>query len=69
MNVVLSALVALTLAASLAAAALLYTLDFPALGTRVGKKAAGRELDGRTWDEYPIAAHIWPALTDEEAGA
>lgn len=21
--------------------------------TRVGKKAAGRELDGRTWDEYP----------------
>ena len=32
MNVVLSALVALTLAASLAAAALLYTLDFPALG-------------------------------------
>ena len=23
--------------------------------TRVGKKAAGRELDGRTWDEYPDA--------------
>jgi protein gp37 len=23
---------------------------------RVGKKAAGRELDGRTWDEYPEAA-------------
>ncbi|WP_454835825.1 DUF5131 family protein [Rhodococcus qingshengii] len=21
--------------------------------TRVGKKAAGRELDGRTWDEFP----------------
>ena len=21
---------------------------------RVGKKAAGRELDGRTWDEYPV---------------
>ena len=20
---------------------------------RVGKRAAGRELDGRTWDEYP----------------
>jgi len=19
----------------------------------IGKKAAGRELDGRTWDEYP----------------
>lgn len=23
--------------------------------TRVGKKAAGRDLDGRTWDEYPRA--------------
>lgn len=23
---------------------------------RVGKKRAGRELDGRTWDEYPAAA-------------
>ena len=33
MNVIISALVALTLAASIAAAALLYTLDFPALGT------------------------------------
>jgi protein gp37 len=22
---------------------------------RIGKKAAGRELDGRTWDEYPVA--------------
>lgn len=22
---------------------------------RVGKKAAGRELDGRTWDQYPQA--------------
>ena len=33
MNAVLSVLVALALAASLAAAALLYTLDFPALGT------------------------------------
>lgn len=22
---------------------------------RVGKKRAGRELDGRTWDEYPVA--------------
>ena len=21
---------------------------------RVGKKAAGRELDGRTWDEFPM---------------
>jgi len=25
------------------------------LMARVGKKAAGRELDGRTWDEYPEA--------------
>jgi protein gp37 len=23
---------------------------------RIGKKAAGRELDGRTWDEYPAVA-------------
>lgn len=23
---------------------------------RVGRKAAGRELDGRTWDEFPMAA-------------
>jgi len=33
MNVVVSALVALAIAASLAAVALLYTLDFPNLGT------------------------------------
>lgn len=26
-------------------------------GQRVGKKAAGRELDGRTWDEYPGGEH------------
>ena len=32
MNVILSAFVALALAASLAAAALLYTLDFPTIG-------------------------------------
>ncbi len=25
---------------------------------RVGKKAAGRELDGRTWDEYPERAGV-----------
>jgi len=26
----------------------------PIIGcSRIGKKAAGRELDGRTWDEYP----------------
>jgi protein gp37 len=31
--------------------------DFEKWGmTRVGKKAAGRELDGRTWDEYPAVA-------------
>ena len=28
--------------------------DAPAWVLRVGKKAAGRELDGRTWDEYPL---------------
>ena len=33
MNAVISALVALALAAALAAAVLLYTLDFPTLGT------------------------------------
>jgi protein gp37 len=27
--------------------------DFGSIMHRVGKKAAGRELDGRTWDEYP----------------
>lgn len=27
---------------------------------RVGKRAAGRELDGRTWDEYP---RTWAAVT------
>ena len=26
--------------------------------TRVGKKAAGRELDGRTWDEYPTPTGV-----------
>jgi len=25
-------------------------------GERVGKKAAGRQLGGRTWDEYPVAS-------------
>lgn len=33
MNAILSALIALTLAASLAAAVLLYAIDFPTLGT------------------------------------
>jgi protein gp37 len=27
---------------------------------RVGKKAAGRLLDGRTWDEYPKARESCP---------
>lgn len=30
---------------------------------RVGKKAAGRDLDGRTWDELPAASHPRPATT------
>ncbi len=29
--------------------------EFNADQVRVGKKAAGRELDGRTWDEFPVA--------------
>ena len=33
---------------------------------KVGKKAAGRELDGRTWDEYPDAARRLRAALDEE---
>ena len=28
---------------------------------RVGRKAAGRTLDGRTWDEFPLAAETVPA--------
>ena len=28
---------------------------------RVGKKAAGRVLDGRTWDEFPAATEPVPA--------
>jgi len=33
--------------------------DYAALWARMartGKKAAGRELDGRTWDEFPRTA-------------
>lgn len=34
---------------------------------RVGKKAAGRELDGRTWDEFPeVAAHDLATLAAAE---
>ncbi len=31
--------------------------------TRVGKKAAGRLLDGRTWDDYPAVHTAQPAVT------
>lgn len=34
--------------------------------SRVGKRRAGRELDGRTWDEYPAAAGIQPAALAAE---
>lgn len=30
-----------------------HMLDNDTIAVRVGKKDAGRELDGRTWDEYP----------------
>lgn len=30
-------------------------LDVDTIALRVGKKAAGRELDGRTWDQFPEA--------------
>ena len=30
-------------------------LEHDTFAVRVGKKAAGRELDGRTWDEMPRA--------------
>ena len=31
-------------------------LDNDTVAVKVGKTAAGRELDGRTWDEYPVVA-------------
>jgi protein gp37 len=31
------------------------SLDHPYRLTRVGKKAAGRHLDGRTWDQFPAS--------------
>ncbi len=31
-------------------------LDLDTVAVRVGKKTAGRVLDGRTWDEYPAVA-------------
>ncbi len=30
---------------------------FPVNMKRIGRKAAGRVLDGRTWDEYPEVKH------------
>lgn len=30
-------------------------LDVDTVAVRVGKRAVGRELDGKTWDEYPEA--------------
>jgi protein gp37 len=32
--------------------------DYPGAVRRWGKKAAGRELDGRTWDQFPEVAHV-----------
>lgn len=38
------------------------------LMSRLGKKRAGRELDGRTWDEYPVAmAYCGPRSAKEPA--
>jgi protein gp37 len=36
----------------------LVLLDDDTVAVRVGKHAAGRELDGRTWDEYPAAVTV-----------
>ena len=33
----------------------------PSTQWRVGKKVAGRELDDRTWDEFPVAPRGCPA--------
>ena len=30
-------------------------LDNDTIAVRVGKKQAGRQLDGRTWGEFPVA--------------
>jgi protein gp37 len=35
---------------------------------RVGKKAAGRELDGRTWDEMPEELESQSDSTEDSAG-
>ena len=37
---------------------------------RIGRHAAGRELDGRTWDEYPeVASSGAPRRPTDEDGA
>lgn len=42
----------------------------PTIMRRVGKGAAGRELDGRTWDEFPLNEDAWMMrAAQEEAGA
>jgi hypothetical protein len=33
-------------------------LDDDIIAVRVGKKQAGRELDGRTWDAFPAAVGV-----------
>ena len=35
-----------------------HVFDDGSLAYRVGKKAAGRLLDGRTWDEFPVAKTV-----------
>jgi len=34
-------------------------------GKRVGKKVAGRVLDGRTWDEMPVICHLNEQRADQ----
>lgn len=41
--------------------------EFGEGGERVGKKAAGRLLDGRTWDDLPIAGELAGESAGEEA--
>ncbi len=36
-----------------------YQVNNDTMAVRVGKRAAGRELDGRLWDEYPdLGTHV-----------
>lgn len=41
--------------------------EYDEAGVRVGKKAAGRLLDGRTWDELPIAGDLAGESADRGA--